>query len=187
MDDIFDRRRGETAQAYEAARIYFDLRANRSIAAVGQKLGKSKALMERWSARWSWVERARAYDGLLDQEVRKAIAAAAQRVAKDWEAREQAYRQRKYEIHLRGLDKFDRMIEFPLASVTTETVEGPNGSIIRRTTVKPAKWTFDTAHRLAREMFALGRQALRNEEGVSGGESADEREEDWTIEDFNAG
>jgi hypothetical protein len=182
LDDIFERRDGETAQAYEAARVYFDMRAERSIMAVTQKLAKSRTLISRWSRNWNWVERARAYDKYFDLEVKNAITSAARMVALEWEGRERAMRQRKYDTHLRGLDKFDKMLAFPLATVTTETVEGPDGQIILQTTITPARWTFDTLAPLARTMFALGREAICNEGGID--QSEVEREEDWMIEDF---
>jgi hypothetical protein len=183
LGDIFERRDGETVQAYEAARVYFDLRASRSVVAVGQKLVKSRSLISRWSIKWDWVERARAYDIFFDLEVKVALAEAARKVAQDWEEREQAMRERMYQIHLRGLNKLDRMLDYPLATVTTDSVEGPDGQIIKRTTITPARWTFDTLAPLARTMFALGRRAIRNE--VASAASGDEREEDWASESFD--
>ena len=49
LGDIFERRDGETAQAYEAARVYFDLRVKRSIiaAVVGSRkprFGRDEAI-----------------------------------------------------------------------------------------------------------------------------------------------
>ena len=41
----------------------------RSLARVVSELGKSRALIERWSANWSWLERARIWDGY--QELRR--------------------------------------------------------------------------------------------------------------------
>jgi len=72
----WERQPGESAPAYEARWIYFQLGPNRSQVSVGQKLGKSKALMERWSKRWAWVETARAYD---DDRARQAARIVAER------------------------------------------------------------------------------------------------------------
>ena len=47
-----------------------DMGAERSLAKVAQKLGKSKALMERWSVRWQWGQRAEAWDAEFDRMVR---------------------------------------------------------------------------------------------------------------------
>ena len=73
------------------------------------------------------------------------------------------------------------MLEFPLATVTTETVDRLGGPV-RVTTVRPAKWTFDTVGRLARIMFALAQQAVRNTGSIS---DEMEREENWMIEDYS--
>ena len=186
--DNFDRCEGESAQAYEAARAYFDLRADRSLVEVCKKLGKRKSLISRWSTRWNWVERANAWDRFVDAAVRKGVAEAAARVAQKWEERENAMRERAYAQSLTGLERVDKMFAYPLASVTTDSLtEGPNGPIIRRTTVKPPKWTFDTAHRLARAMWEQNRRALRNECGSRGGGPEEESEEVWIDESYGNG
>lgn len=58
----WERQRGESQKAFEAFTVYRDLESERSLVKVGQKLGKSSTLIERWSVQWSWVERARLYD-----------------------------------------------------------------------------------------------------------------------------
>lgn len=67
-DKPWERQNGESEKAFEAFSIYRDMNTNRSIRAVGETLGKSSALMERWSSRWDWVERVRAYDNELEKE-----------------------------------------------------------------------------------------------------------------------
>jgi hypothetical protein len=44
---------------YEARTLYVTMGPDRSLEAVRQKLGKSKALMERWSTQDNWVEHAK--------------------------------------------------------------------------------------------------------------------------------
>ena len=65
----FDRQPGESEQAFTAFRAYLDLGLQRSLAAVGRQLGKSKAMMERWSSRWSWVARVEAYTDHMFRQV----------------------------------------------------------------------------------------------------------------------
>lgn len=62
MTYTFKPQPGESAPAFEARRAYVTLGAERSLQAVGAKLGKSGSLISRWSARWSWVDHAAAYD-----------------------------------------------------------------------------------------------------------------------------
>ena len=59
---------GESAKAFEAFETYRDMGASRSNAKVGQKLGKSKTLIDRWSSAYNWPDRARAYDRDLDRQ-----------------------------------------------------------------------------------------------------------------------
>jgi hypothetical protein len=68
MSKPWERRDNETAKAFAAFTAYRDLGAQRSLAKVGDKLGKSEALMERWSARHEWVMRAQAWDNHLDRQ-----------------------------------------------------------------------------------------------------------------------
>lgn len=71
----WERQKGESAQAFAAFLVYLQMGADRSLSAVGQRLGKSRALMERWSSANGWVERCRAWDNHLQREAKKAAAA----------------------------------------------------------------------------------------------------------------
>ena len=68
--ELWERQEGESAQAFQGFAAYRDMGAERSLAKVAQKLGKSKALMERWSVRWQWVVRSDAWDDELDRQTR---------------------------------------------------------------------------------------------------------------------
>ena len=81
----WDRRKGESAQAYDAFATYRDMGSTRSLAKVGQKLGKSKTLMDRWSSRWEWVWRCEQYDTAMEQQRLRARATELQQ-AKDRQA-----------------------------------------------------------------------------------------------------
>lgn len=76
--ELWERQKGESAPAFQAFAIYRDMGAERSLAKVAQKLGKSKALMERWSRRWQWGVRAEAWDDEMDcltcRELQKGVA-----------------------------------------------------------------------------------------------------------------
>ena len=63
----WERQPKESLKAYEALYLYLQLGDERSTAKVAQQLGKSKALMDRWSSAWHWVQRSRDYD----QELRR--------------------------------------------------------------------------------------------------------------------
>lgn len=66
----WERQFNESHQAFEAFHEYCLLGAKRTQAKVAAKLGKSTHLMDRWSSKWKWRERARAYDNeLVRQEI----------------------------------------------------------------------------------------------------------------------
>ena len=59
---------GESAKAFEAFTIYRDMGVERSVRKVTQRLNKSLTLIGKWSSRYNWPERARAYDRDLDRQ-----------------------------------------------------------------------------------------------------------------------
>lgn len=69
----WERQESESAQAFQGFALYRDMGAGRSLAKVAQELGKSKALMERWSVRWQWGQRAEAWDEELDRQLRREL------------------------------------------------------------------------------------------------------------------
>lgn len=80
----WERRADESEQAYEAFSVYRDI--VRSTAKVGQKLGKSTALIHRWSAKYDWVERARAYDNQRISDAYEDLRrASAERLSSHWQ------------------------------------------------------------------------------------------------------
>lgn len=72
MDDAWARRPEETGPAWEAFRLYRELRRERSLSRVARELGKTMRLMEGWSARHEWVARARAFDDMEEELKREA-------------------------------------------------------------------------------------------------------------------
>jgi hypothetical protein len=63
------RQPGESRQAFAAFEVYRDeaIRGVRSIRRTANKLGKSRQLLERWSARWQWAARCDRFDFALDR------------------------------------------------------------------------------------------------------------------------
>jgi len=61
---------GESPKAFQAFVVYRIFEPEeRSLQRVGSELGKSRGLIERWSSRWGWVERAAEWDDY--QEMRR--------------------------------------------------------------------------------------------------------------------
>ena len=64
----WDRQLNETGVAYQAFQTYRDIGLTRSQTKVALQVGKSQALMERWSAKHSWALRAASWDREIDRE-----------------------------------------------------------------------------------------------------------------------
>ena len=70
--ELWEQQENETATAFAAFVLYRDLGLGiRSTGKVAQELGKSTALIHRWSSRWNWVNRCRVYDQELDRMIRE--------------------------------------------------------------------------------------------------------------------
>ncbi len=69
---IWERNETDTDKSYSAFCVYRDMGRDRSIREVGRKLGKSRAQIERWSAKHNWVKRVSAYDDYLEAQQREA-------------------------------------------------------------------------------------------------------------------
>ena len=68
----WERQPDETQKQYEAFCVYRDMGTNRTLEKVGQHLGKSTALMERWSSKNQWVNRVTAWDDERERIEREA-------------------------------------------------------------------------------------------------------------------
>lgn len=107
----------------------------RSLAEVGRKLGKSKALIERWSAKWRWVDRARDFDAHISQ--RAAAAQADRRIAlalarEEWEAEQH----REYRAVVKSLiEEFQAARKLPRTDATSEKFDA-EGNVIQRSRVR---------------------------------------------------
>lgn len=99
MSRAFERLAQEGAKPFAAFTAYLKLGANRSLAAVGQELGKSTPLLERWARRYDWAARARAYDTHLAVVEREAAEAKARAKSEEWLRRQQELRDAEWAIH----------------------------------------------------------------------------------------
>ena len=82
-DDIrpWDRQAGESSKAYEAFVTYRDEGFDRTLRSVGETLGKSHAVLSRWSSAWDWVARAAAWDSMPGRKTEEAYADMARDIA----------------------------------------------------------------------------------------------------------
>lgn len=134
---------GESPPAYQAFAEYRDLGESRSLEAVARLLSKSSQLLKRWSAKWSWVERVKAYDAHMDEIEQRGREKALTKKAEDWATRE---------LEMAGLlyDKAKAMLAFPLAR--TKSRDG-------QTIVEPADWRMRDAASIAEAGVKMERLA----------------------------
>jgi hypothetical protein len=113
MPHAFEQLPKESAKAFAAFSLYLNLGAERSLAAVAQKLSKSEQLLKRWSAKFDWPARVAAHAAHLAIIEREAVEAVARGKAAEWEKRESELREQEWalrgELHeacMKVLSKF---------------------------------------------------------------------------------
>jgi hypothetical protein len=71
--ESWEKLKGESYKAWEAFTVYRDMGPTRTLARAGQHLGKGRAIIEEWSAKHHWVDRASDYDEYLDRQQREVM------------------------------------------------------------------------------------------------------------------
>jgi hypothetical protein len=115
MPLMFEQQPRESNKAFAAFSLYLSLGPERSLAAVGQKLGKSVGLIERWSAKFDWPARVQAQAAHLAVVEREAIEAVARGKAAEWESREQQLRETEWAMHERAIEAAKRGLDAYMA------------------------------------------------------------------------
>jgi hypothetical protein len=145
------RQTNESAKAYEAARTYFEMGANRTVEAVAAKYQKSIALLNRWSQRYDWVARAKAYDEHQNELQEKAREEAARKEAAKWAKRREELRNEEWKLAERIHTKLAQMLEFPVYQVEYTNEHGV------QMTIKPMNWSVRDVTRMAETVAKLYR------------------------------
>ena len=92
MAMVFEQQPRESSKAFAAFQVYLRLGPQRSLAAVGQQLGKSGTVIERWSSKFDWVSRVQAHAAHLADVERKIIESRAIEKAVEWSKTEESVR-----------------------------------------------------------------------------------------------
>jgi hypothetical protein len=95
----FEQQPQESSKAFAAFSVYLSLGAQRSIAAVAQKLAKSDNLIKRWSAKFDWTSRVQAHAAHMAVVEREASEAVTRARSAEWGKRQQELREEEWEIH----------------------------------------------------------------------------------------
>lgn len=144
----WERQEGETSRAYEAFSAYRDLGSARSLAKVGQLLGKSTGLMERWSAAHAWVDRVAALEARDEMVRREAVEEYLTSQAEDHAEREGRITQILLTVREEAAKQALAIVTWPLSEqrILQEDEDGNEITVI----VMPARWSKNTAIGLAR-------------------------------------
>ena len=105
---IFEQLPKESNKAFAAFSLYLSMGSERSLEAVGRKLGKCKALMERWSKLHRWSERVQAHATHLATVEREATEALARGKAAEWLRRQTELKEREWEMHEKCIEAAKR-------------------------------------------------------------------------------
>jgi hypothetical protein len=104
MTMAFEQQPRESAKAFAAFNTYLNLGPERSLAAVAQKLRKSKTMLKRWSAKFDWVGRVDEHAAHLAKVERQATEGLARSKAAEWLQRQQALREREWSAQERCIE-----------------------------------------------------------------------------------
>jgi hypothetical protein len=107
----FEQQRKESSKAFAAFQVYLRMGPQRSLAAVGQQLGKSRVVIERWSAKFDWVSRVQAHAAHLAEMERKAIEARAIERSVEWEKLHEPVKRDAWKKAEKLMEIADRFIE----------------------------------------------------------------------------
>jgi hypothetical protein len=146
------KRINESAKAHAAFKAYCELGPSRSLRALGQKLGKSVALYEQWSARFEWVARVAAWDEHQEEIDRKAKEAAMKAEAEKWARRQAAVRENDWALAEALRKKAEAMLDYPIAKKTTTD----GGATVH---IHPQKFSLGSAARMIEVASKLARLA----------------------------
>jgi hypothetical protein len=94
----FEQQAKESDKAFAAFALYLSMGPERSLAAVEQKLGKSGALIARWSSRWRWTDRVSAHASHLATVEREATEALARGKSAQWLKRQEEHRDEEWAL-----------------------------------------------------------------------------------------
>lgn len=141
----------ETDKAFAAFQVFIALGRDRTLQPVMKKVGKSIALIQRWSRKHQWFARAREHDAALEKAMWEAEQKNLAKTANSWAGRMEQNRQEAWSFSQALKAKAKALLEWPIA--TTKTKDG-------LTTITPARWTFADAARMIDVAQKLGNLAV---------------------------
>jgi hypothetical protein len=116
---------GEGQKAYAAFKLYYEMRAQRSIDAEAKILNRERSQIGEWSGRYHWVERADAHLDWLATIQQDEVERLARQDTARWKQREQAVAEKKWEFSEKWLETSERAEKIPVLerTIVTEVYE----------------------------------------------------------------
>ena len=105
----------ETTLAYNAFNVYLKLGTNRSISQLALKINKSEPTLNRWSAKFKWIERIKENDERIAIRERNNLELAAAKRGVNWAVRAQKLKEKEWDIANRLMDGGKILLERLLA------------------------------------------------------------------------
>jgi hypothetical protein len=122
----FEQQDRESNKAFAAFKTYLELGPERSLATAGDKLGKSKRMMEKWSRKFDWPARVQAHTAHLATIERKTAESLAVQNGVDWAKRQEQHRedewQARTELITLGREAIERWKNNPSRCGTLEGI-----------------------------------------------------------------
>lgn len=132
----------------------------RSLKRVAQDLNKSETLIERWSSKFGWRERALAWDKHAANIAAQARERQVREQAELWARRREEQRESDYELRQTLMKKTSQLLSLPMIERTVDA----SG----KTTTRPARSAMTAVPALVRAAIKLGREVFREDGAASG-------------------
>lgn len=158
--ETLEKQEGESALHFAWYHTFLMLGEGRSLLAAynafgaknAEKSGKvwadKKDSSQSWKTaaeKWNWRARAEAWDAQQRKELEK-------RKARERLEKEQELDERLFQIRVQCVERIERMLDFPILAVTTESADG------KHITVEPARWNQNSMVRLLEAVIKMGQQ-----------------------------
>jgi hypothetical protein len=105
----------ETTLAYHAFNVYLKMGPTRSISGLAKKIDKSEPTLDRWSAKFQWIERIKENDERIAIRERNNLELAAAKRGVNWAVRSQKLKEKEWDIANRLMDGGKILLERLLA------------------------------------------------------------------------
>jgi hypothetical protein len=160
--------RSEPAKAYAAARVFFEMGLDRTLAETADTSGHPYRTIKFWCEEWNWYERAKAYDeqfaSYAESFSRRTMDRALAQM-NEWTQRQQEVRNQFWTHGQKLIERAETMEKFPLIEKEIKREVSEDGKTIFVTMIKPARWNMKTML----DTLSLGCELSRLATGIVAG------------------